>query len=1440
MEGDAGQPLLQRDVVAAEGVEKVGVAFSGRPPERLFVTQVQPGAWAAECGIGPGDEIVALNGRRVEGMGAADFGAAMGKRPLVVTLATRRAVLGGVPPGHEALSFEAGDGVASVGMAFTALPPERMFVKTFQPGSWAESSGIRVGDELALLNRRRPADLTLESMKAEMQRRPIAFVVLRALGAPAQAARATVGAATGSPTGAPTPAAAPPGAAPRAASAAKAPIPRPPTAAGPGSPTAMASPAASPATVRSASPGGVRSIPRARFAEEAAASPPDSPRTQAAEDLPITWPGPRPRARLAEGLRAGHGAAGPRGWVDEELAALRLQAAIRGLLARRSLARFRQAFGAVTLEGFVRGALNGRYVRSERWVDRVNGRETYDHEAGVLVLYYCGAHDDWRVTNTRANAARNLGWARGPRGVGLTRACFARTWHEWDRESSTWHRFTAGVTALEVQGHVRFELSGWALEADRTWRQSAAPALRPGAELAMQRAIAAAAGPPVRPPGVELRLAPLPGAGVEVRARVLAQGAPLPWAGRRAICAEALAAELRRELSRRLGQRAPDDAVDRVVAGCVPETVVRWAVGDVVPQSDVLPLQASATLNSTGLTRSSGRRSASAARSPGPSPRAATPRRRGALEELKAALLHYGPSFANVWRRLLDPRCRGFITFGELCCVAAQLKYHGSLREAFDEMDAGGIGKVTLQEFDYPTAQALKVFAESARARFGSLEAATQYIGVDGGRRLNREEFKSSLIVNKLGTAEEADEVFHLLSNSTSPQTLARFPASDRHARVTRAEFRWLDAIDRWLPSAPSQRVTPGAAPASKDDAVGDAAMDDGQASTVTPGSQADDVAPLEEASVDGGGHGPFLLDTVYSRLWTAATSTMQRREALEADIRKPPWRCPGDPVNQRALDRLHDEVFWRQAAAKERAEREELFARFALTEGRPPPKRDPRIVKRLLQPRPSFREQREKALREAMTADVGPKDPNASTETPDPEAGERATERMYKEAEMRRQRHEERVEKYKRRWAEEEAAEMPPKRPQAPMSDEDFLDRFYNRHVPQWQSKRQERAERRRRLEDEEMRECQEGRVDRQTAYNPDAWCRLYVDSHRQQERAEALRRAAFEEEHRRLEADRRRPRRAPSPRGRHWSQGPDAAGDGGAAPRDLGAAPGWQPRAEAHGASGLVLGSGAQRAVASEPMWWAGRPLVPPPDGDEAWPAGGEPPPSMRSALSERPMAAVSSGASSRRPSPRSRPMSQGRSGASLDGPAAHRHEEPPWPSASPRRSGGAAATMGPSSSWAGAGGDEFYEAWPDGGDEPAPPQMRRALSERPFAAVAAAASPSRRALVARPTFLRRSGDLAARAPGVGLDPRDPPCGCPQRRGAEAPPQRRGEASPWRSASPRRPSGASSARGSGPAAGWGGEESHEVRNAMSERNWNRPRPSYSRVGATLSIPIP
>jgi len=105
----------------------------------------------------------------------------------------------------------------------------------------------------------------------------------------------------------------------------------------------------------------------------------------------------------------------------------------------------------VSLSGFARPELNGRF--GERFRPRfiVNGRETYWSGDGERFLYWSVKEGRWKGTLAsdlaKVTAGRNLGFIGAPSGADILSPDLAKGWHEWDGKE--WKFLDqAGVTAV--------------------------------------------------------------------------------------------------------------------------------------------------------------------------------------------------------------------------------------------------------------------------------------------------------------------------------------------------------------------------------------------------------------------------------------------------------------------------------------------------------------------------------------------------------------------------------------------------------------------------------------------------------------------------------------------------------------------------------------------------------------------------------------------------------------------------------------------------------------------------------------------------------------------------------------------------------------------------------------------------------------------------------
>lgn len=83
----ATDDLLVPASVPVEGCFPLGMVLDDCPPGRILVTSVVDGSWAAEHGIQPGDEVVALNGAACRGAAQEDVQRLGRQRPLRIRVA---------------------------------------------------------------------------------------------------------------------------------------------------------------------------------------------------------------------------------------------------------------------------------------------------------------------------------------------------------------------------------------------------------------------------------------------------------------------------------------------------------------------------------------------------------------------------------------------------------------------------------------------------------------------------------------------------------------------------------------------------------------------------------------------------------------------------------------------------------------------------------------------------------------------------------------------------------------------------------------------------------------------------------------------------------------------------------------------------------------------------------------------------------------------------------------------------------------------------------------------------------------------------------------------------------------------------------------------------------------------------------------------------------
>lgn len=105
----------------------------------------------------------------------------------------------------------------------------------------------------------------------------------------------------------------------------------------------------------------------------------------------------------------------------------------------------------ITLSGFERSEINGKYLERRQPEFTVHDRETYWSEGGDLFLYWCQKEARWKGSRAsdlpEVQGGRNCGLVGSPLGGDIMAPAFCGGWHEWDGRA--WlHRPKAGVSSI--------------------------------------------------------------------------------------------------------------------------------------------------------------------------------------------------------------------------------------------------------------------------------------------------------------------------------------------------------------------------------------------------------------------------------------------------------------------------------------------------------------------------------------------------------------------------------------------------------------------------------------------------------------------------------------------------------------------------------------------------------------------------------------------------------------------------------------------------------------------------------------------------------------------------------------------------------------------------------------------------------------------------------
>lgn len=154
------------------------------PPERVLAHQVEQDSWAELQGVQEGDELIQVDGTPLQHLSAKDLKQAMRKRPLSLMFARHgpepNTALSdaqkpaGKQQGHgQKYEVVAEQVVKSLGFIPSAMPPERVFVATVTPDTWASQQGVQEGHQLVGVEGRPVSELTKDELKRLMKQRPL-------------------------------------------------------------------------------------------------------------------------------------------------------------------------------------------------------------------------------------------------------------------------------------------------------------------------------------------------------------------------------------------------------------------------------------------------------------------------------------------------------------------------------------------------------------------------------------------------------------------------------------------------------------------------------------------------------------------------------------------------------------------------------------------------------------------------------------------------------------------------------------------------------------------------------------------------------------------------------------------------------------------------------------------------------------------------------------------------------------------------------------------------------------------------------------------------------------------------------------------------------------------------------------------------------------------
>eukprot|EP00929_Paragymnodinium_shiwhaense_P006373 TRINITY_DN10966_c0_g1_i5.p1 TRINITY_DN10966_c0_g1~~TRINITY_DN10966_c0_g1_i5.p1 ORF type:complete len:1045 (-),score=277.94 TRINITY_DN10966_c0_g1_i5:169-3222(-) len=170
---EAAKEQKDRDLLAPEGTESIGLGLGSFPPGPVMLSMVQNGSWGQNCGLVAGDEVRFLDGFAVAAMTAAELKSKLRQRPLRLRVRL-------LQDGPREFKFaETGADALPLGLflQFAAAATE-LALAGVEDNSWAKNAGLKPGDRIVAINGTECSSLQSESqMEDLLKERPLKLKV---------------------------------------------------------------------------------------------------------------------------------------------------------------------------------------------------------------------------------------------------------------------------------------------------------------------------------------------------------------------------------------------------------------------------------------------------------------------------------------------------------------------------------------------------------------------------------------------------------------------------------------------------------------------------------------------------------------------------------------------------------------------------------------------------------------------------------------------------------------------------------------------------------------------------------------------------------------------------------------------------------------------------------------------------------------------------------------------------------------------------------------------------------------------------------------------------------------------------------------------------------------------------------------------------------------